>query len=192
MIKIENLCKSFGENIVLENISFSLKSKGITGIMAKSGSGKTTLVNIILGLIEKDFGNIKNLPKKISIVFQENRLLNWLSAKDNLKITTNKNLNDIENILSKFGINSNENIEKLSGGMKRRISIARALLIDFDFLILDEPFKEIDLENKKIIMNEINKIAKEKPILFISHNINEMEYFKLKKTEEINKFSIYK
>lgn len=192
MIQIENLYKKFDENIVLQNISFSLKNTGITAIMAKSGSGKTTLINIILNLTKQDSGNIKNLPPKISVVFQENRLLNWLSPIKNLQITTNKNLDEIKAILKKFDINSNQTIDKLSGGMKRRVAIARALLLDYDFLILDEPFKEIDMQNKIIIMNEIKKIAQKKPILFITHNINEIEFFNLKKIENINQFDIYK
>lgn len=191
MIKIKNLYKSFQDELVLENVSFSIDEKGITAIKAVSGSGKTTLINILLGLIESDSGEIINLPSEISVVFQEDRLIECIKPSDNILLCNNdvKRIQAI-NFLENIGISDDKVVGELSGGMKRRVALARAMMHKAKFLILDEPFYGIDVENKQNIMKLIEEIAKEKSILLITHDERDIEYFGLNKKQIVGKFVI--
>ncbi|MFI3226103.1 MAG: ATP-binding cassette domain-containing protein [Clostridia bacterium] len=191
MIKIKNLYKSFQDELVLENVSFSIDEKGITAIKAVYGSGKTTLINILLGLIESDSGEIINLPSEISVVFQEDRLIECIKPSDNILLCNNdvKRIQAI-NFLENIGISDDKVVGELSGGMKRRVALARAMMHKAKFLILDEPFYGIDVENKQNIMKLIEEIAKEKSILLITHDERDIEYFGLNKKQIVGKFVI--
>lgn len=192
MIKIENLYKKFDDKIVLNHINFSIKEKGITGVMANSGTGKTTIINIMLGILEQDEGAIKDLPQNISVVFQEDRLLEWLCPSKNIKICENMDIERMYEIFEKFKIDDSKPVSKLSGGMKRRVSIARAILFKSDFIILDEPFKGLDENIKKIVMDTVLKESEKRPILFITHNLDEISYFNLNNIQVVDKFKVYK
>lgn len=180
-IRINNLCKSYGVNKVLHNYNETIIEGKTSFIIGKSGIGKTTLIRILLGLEQIDSGEIIGLDdKKISVVFQDNNLCENLSVLSNLKIVTdkidenelNKNLKelDLEGILFK-------KINELSGGMKRRIAILRALLVEFDLLIMDEPFKGLDFSTKKIVIEYIKKCIKGKTVVMVTHDIDDFEYF---------------
>lgn len=180
-IRINNLCKSYGVNKVLHNYTETIIEGKTSFIIGKSGIGKTTLIRILLGLEKTDSGEIIGLDdKKISVVFQDNNLCENLSVLSNLKIVTdnidenelNKNLKelDLEGILFK-------KINELSGGMKRRIAILRALLVEFDLLIMDEPFKGLDFSTKKIVIEYIKKCIKGKTVVMVTHDIDDFEYF---------------
>ena len=180
-IRINNLCKSYGVNKVLHNYNETIIEGKTSFIIGKSGIGKTTLIRILLGLEKTDSGEIIGLDdKKISVVFQDNNLCENLSVLSNLKIVTdnidenelNKNLKelDLEGILFK-------KINELSGGMKRRIAILRALLVEFDLLIMDEPFKGLDFSTKKIVIEYIKKCIKGKTVVMVTHDIDDFEYF---------------
>ncbi len=192
MIEIKELYKKFDNKVVLNNISFTINTKGITGLMATSGAGKTTIINIILGFLNADSGSINNLPNNIAVVFQEDRLLEWLTPLKNIKICENIELEEIDKIFTEFKIDNTKPISKLSGGMKRRVAIARAILYKSEFIILDEPFKGLDDKTKKTVMDIIIKESDKKPILFITHNIDEIKYFNLNNIEYVDKFQIYK
>ena len=192
MIEIKELYKKFDNKVVLNNISFTINTKGITGLMANSGAGKTTIINIILGFLNADSGSINNLPNNIAVVFQEDRLLEWLTPLKNIKICENIELEEIDKIFTEFKIDNTKPISKLSGGMKRRVAIARAILYKSEFIILDEPFKGLDDKTKKTVMDIIIKESDKKPILFITHNIDEIKYFNLNNIEYVDKFQIYK
>ena len=192
MIKIKNLCKEFNNKTILDNISFDIKEKGITAIMADSGIGKTTIINLMLGFIKSDGGEIENLPDKISVVFQEDRLLEWLTPLKNIQICENIDKTKIDDLFKKFKIDNSKKVCKLSGGMKRRIAIIRAILYKSHFIILDEPFKGLDDSIKKIVMDIILEESEHRPIFFITHNIDEIEYFNLRFSESVGKFNIYK
>ena len=192
MIEIKDLYKKFDNKVVLNNINFTINTKGLTGLMATSGAGKTTIINIILGFLNADSGSINNLPNNIAVVFQEDRLLEWLTPLKNIKICENIELEKIDKIFSQFKIDNTKPVSKLSGGMKRRVAIARAILYKSEFIILDEPFKGLDDKTKKIVMDIIIKESEKKPILFITHNIDEIKYFNLNNVEYVDKFKIYK
>lgn len=194
MIEIKNLYKSLGKNNVIDNLTFSINNNGITAIMADSGAGKTTLINILLKIIEKDFGEIINLPNDISVVFQEDRLLENLTPIKNISICSKFiDKKEIENMLILFGVDPIKfRIKELSGGMKRRVAIARALLAKSDFIILDEPFKGLDEFNKNVVMDKIYEISRQKPILFVTHDVREINYFNIFEYNVFSNFRIYK
>ena len=191
MINIKNICKKFNAQVILDNVSFDIRKNQITSIKAPSGSGKTTLINIILGLTSIDSGEIVNLPKEISIVFQEDRLVECITPAQNVLLCNpDVSIKDAVNFLQNIGISNDKIVSELSGGMKRRVSLARALMNKADFLILDEPFYGIDEQNKKKIMDLIKQTAKNKTILLITHDERDIEYFGLNKITKVDQFCI--
>ena len=127
--EIKNIYKSFNNKIVLKNISYKFPDNGLVWIKGDTGSGKTTLLNIISGLIAEDSGEILGFKdKKISYVFQDDRLIPWLTAKENLKIIKKLDDKRLEKFLSSVGLENDYNTKAyaMSGGMKKKLSIARA------------------------------------------------------------------
>ncbi|MCL1935020.1 MAG: ATP-binding cassette domain-containing protein [Defluviitaleaceae bacterium] len=180
MIQVNNVYKSFENKLVLKNFNAKFPV-GINAIMGKSGIGKTTLVNIIAGLIIPDSGEILGVnQKKISIVFQEDRLIEKENVINNILFpvkNSEENLLKARSLMNKADLNGLENkkVKELSGGMKRRVAICRSLMINFDILILDEPFKGLDEKTKPAIMDMI-KIYSNKIVLLITHDRREADY----------------
>ena len=175
---IDNVNIKFDNKIIYEKFSIDFEDNKINCIVGASGCGKTTLLNYICDCLLKN--NIK-----VSYVFQEDRLIPWKSIFDNLRLVIknkhnkediNKKIDDILNILdikeAKFLYP-----DELSGGMKQKVNIARALLYDFNVLLLDEPFRSLDIKIKNSIMNLIRTISKEKEItiILVSHNKDEVK-----------------
>lgn len=176
MIEFIKVSKRYDENL-LENLSFKLESGANLGIFGKSGIGKTTILKLILGLEEACEGEIIRDYKKASVLFQENRLIEEISALDNIKLIGKDQKKAIES-LEKFGITDyRKKISSLSGGMQRKVSLARAYVFDGDILILDEPFSGID----RASCLEISKILKEKyegkSIILVSHHMDDFSLF---------------
>ena len=184
-IEIININKSFGTppTVVLQNINLILPV-GITHLMGASGIGKTTLTNLLMGFISPDSGTIKGLKgKKIAAVFQEDRLLeeetvltNLLFVTPNVKKYTQKAID----LLTQAGLfdSLNKKAAELSGGMKRRVALCRALISNYDVLILDEPFKGLDEEIKPQIIKMVQQHAlqaQNKIVLNITHDPAEAE-----------------
>ena len=142
-ILIKNLSKAYDGQKVLDNLSVTFPEKSFTCLMGKSGVGKTTLLSILMGLDQADEGTISGLDdKKLSVVFQENRLCNNLTALLNIKmvIEDSARISDtqIRTYLDRIGLGNETKkpVSEFSGGMKRRVAILRALLADFDLLIM--------------------------------------------------------
>ena len=181
MIVIDKLSKSFNGKKIIDDFTLNLPDKGRICLYGPSGSGKTTLLNIILGLVNADSGHITGAEhKKVSCIFQEDRLLPWLSAVKNVEEVMNSA--DIggkaEQWLKAVQLEEdsyNKLPEQLSGGMNRRVSIARALAFEGDFIIMDEPFKGLDDNLKTDIINLVRKETEEKLLLFITHDYMEAE-----------------
>lgn len=167
MIKINDLTVKF-DKTVLKNVNLNF-NKGVYCIFAPSGRGKTTLLNAIAGLI-KYKGKIET-NGTISYVFQEDRLLNWLSAKENIMLVSpdETKANDLMNLL---GVKEfqDKKTQELSGGMKRRCALVRGLAFNADIYLLDEPFRALDEENTKLVIDIINEMAKEKLFIVVTHN----------------------
>lgn len=184
-VQIKDLCKSYENRKVLYNFSMNFIKNKITVITGPSGCGKTTLLNIIGG-IEKDYnGQIISPNNSISYIFQEDRLLPHLTVYENiafvLKSTMNKE--DMNTIINKY-LNMVKLSEykhklpsKLSGGMKRRVAIARAFAYKSRLLLMDEPFKGLDDKLKMEIIDEFLKLHKEdkRTVILVTHDMKEAE-----------------
>lgn len=179
-IEIKNLTKAYDRQAVLENLSLTFDDGSFTCIMGKSGVGKTTLLNILMGLENADSGVICGLDdKKVSVVFQENRLCNNITALLNIKMVIQKDSritdDKISECLRRIGLGNDlkKPVSEYSGGMKRRVAILRALLADFDLLIMDEPLKGLDDETKETVIALIKELTKEKTVIMTTHDDSE-------------------
>ena len=171
-IRVQNLCKTYGDHVVLHNLSFTA-GVGVTRILGRSGAGKTTLLRILLGLEQPDSGSLFGTNCRWAAVFQEDRLLGHLDAEDNLRFALGSAYNAAaaKTLLGELGLADvgSKPICEYSGGMKRRLALARALLAPSDALILDEPFTGLDEENRSIALRCILHAAQTKPVLLASH-----------------------
>lgn len=171
-IRVQNLCKTYGDHVVLRNLSFTA-GVGVTRILGRSGAGKTTLLRILLGLDQPDSGSLFCTNCRWAAVFQEDRLLGHLDAEDNLRFALGSAYNAAaaKTLLGELGLADvgSKPICEYSGGMKRRLALARALLAPSDALILDEPFTGLDEENRSIALRCILHAAQTKPVLLASH-----------------------
>lgn len=178
-INVNSINKSFKGQLVLDNISMSFLEGSVTCIMGASGVGKTTLAYILMGLSNADSGEIIGLSgKKVSVVFQEDRLIEHWDAVKNIMLVCHKGVTKekVERHLSDIGLTEYESkpVRALSGGMRRRVAIVRALLCECDVLIMDEPFKELDEKLKKKAINYVKENTKEKTLIIITHDRNEV------------------
>ena len=173
-IAVKHLCKSFGGRTVLRDLTFTA-GPGITAVMAPSGTGKTTLLRILLGLERPDSGTVEGLAgKRLTAVFQEDRLLEHLSAEGNLRFVLGRVYDPAaaRALLDRLGLPDTgaQPVREFSGGMKRRLALARALLAPFDALALDEPFTGLDPDTKQQAARMINKYTAGKLLLFSTHS----------------------
>jgi ABC-type multidrug transport system ATPase subunit len=184
MLKIKNLSFSFGEKLVINNFSLNVKKGEKIWLSGPSGIGKTTLIKLILGLLKANSGEIDLGGMIPSVVFQENRLLPFYTVMQNIELVGGDKQKAKE-ILLALGIGETVNLypKKLSGGMKRRAAIARALSVDFDLLILDEPFNGIDEKNLEKTAELINEICSSKTVIIITHSPLEAELLKAKEVK---------
>lgn len=169
MIEFKNVSLSFEGKEIFKNFNLNLESNGIVLITGKSGSGKTTFSRLILGLIKADSGSVNTNSVKIATVFQEDRLVPTLNAKQNVAIVSNNE--EAEKRLKEMELTDSKELlpEELSGGMKRRVAIARALAYGGDVLILDEAFSGVDSELALRIIDKIYEEYKNKLIIAITH-----------------------
>lgn len=179
-IKLINISKEYGDLTILEGMNMELPDRGIITLSGPSGCGKTTIINILSGIDKTYKGRVEGMEgKKISVVFQEDRLLPWTDVYQNISIVLdNEDSSRVHELLELVGLRGVEGKlpNELSGGMKRRVAIARALAFDGDIILLDEPFKGLDLKIKTKIMDFFKAISKEKLIVLITHEMAEAEY----------------
>lgn len=179
MIVLENISKSFGKKKVLSDLNVSFAPNSRYCIMGASGRGKTTLLNIILGLVKPDSGVISGVPKNLSAVFQEDRLCEPYSAVKNVKAVTGNSVpeKEIVALLRDLGLRGSENeaVNKLSGGMRRRVALARALLAKSEVIILDEPFKGLDDETREHVISVLLSRTQGKTLLIATHDARDAE-----------------
>lgn len=178
MTALKNINKSFGNKRVLTDFSHGFERGSRTCIMGVSGGGKTTLLNILMGLIKPDSGEIINAPKKISAVFQEDRLCEPYSAVKNILAVTGKLVNNekIIAILDDLGLSGSEHIavKSLSGGMRRRVALARALLAESEMVILDEPFKGLDEETRERVIGVLLRNLNGRTLIVATHDARDI------------------
>lgn len=176
---ILNLCKSYGDKAVLTNFSANFEKGKISALMGPSGCGKTTLFRILLGIEAADAGEVRGLGKVVA-VFQEDRLSEPLSAIKNVCLgRRGATPDEAKALLSALGLGADAEkpVKELSGGMRRRVSIARALIADADTVLLDEPFSALDEETKASVMSFTKDALKGKTVVLITHDIDEARAF---------------
>lgn len=181
IIKIENLNKSYGNIKAVNNLSFKVKDGELFSFLGINGAGKSTTINMICGELKKDSGtilvcdkevdqNYKYIKQKIGVVFQDSLLDKSLSVYDNLKlkaalygITGNNFIKKYEELSNLFDLKEIEKqtIKQLSGGQRRRVDIARAIIHSPEILILDEPTTGLDPGTRKKIWKVLNSLRKE-------------------------------
>lgn len=181
-ITIENIDFSYDDKDVFRNYSQSFPIGETSVIMAPSGFGKTTLLYIIAGLLTPTKGSIAipiNNPR-FSFAFQDLRLIDTLNVKKNITlVNSNISNKEIDNCLEALNIKNliDKKVSTLSGGEKSRVSIARALMAEYDILLLDEPFNGIDDITKEKVINYIKEKTAHKTVLLVTHNKDEAALF---------------
>ena len=192
IIKIDNVCKNYKAKKALDNVSLTINQGELFGLLGVNGAGKTTLIKILCGLTRKTNGiitinnyNLDNEIDKIKEIIdispQETSVANNLTVKENLEffgnIYNNNNANTINEIVDIFNLNEvlNQRAKTLSGGYKRRLSIAIALISKPKILFLDEPTLGLDVFARRELWNIIKKLQKNITIILTSHYLEEIE-----------------
>ncbi|UTX67299.1 ABC transporter ATP-binding protein [Streptococcus oralis] len=196
MIKLENVTKTIGKKVILENLSLKINQGDLVAIVGKSGSGKSTLLNL-LGLIDGDYSGHyeifgqQNVPvnsvksqaiirEHISYLFQNFALIdnetveyNLMLALKYVKFSKKDKVKKIEEILERVGLSStlHQKVSELSGGEQQRIAVARAILKPSQLLLADEPTGSLDPENRDLVLNFLLDMNKEgKTVIIVTHD----------------------
>lgn len=176
MLKLTGISHRYGTHRVLDGMDLTVAPGQRIAIMGPSGCGKTTLLRIAMDLLKPSEGNVENTFRKTVAVFQEPRLLPWRTAIQNVNLvlgdgkatldTAEKYLRQVklEDALEKYP-------RELSGGMQQRVSLARALAAEGDFLVLDEPFKAMDEALRDHVIQLVNR--RDAAILLVTHEEEE-------------------
>lgn len=184
MIEVKGLSKSYGGDYLYKDFNIQFEEGKVTTLLGASGSGKTTLIRILLGIEKYEKGQILGLEhKNIAVVFQEDRLIKWLDVYNNIAFVLKSYMNEdeikerIQNVLELVELweYKDYKISALSGGMQRRVALARALVYASDILILDEAFKGLDYELKMRVITKIKKMLEEekRTTILITHDMEE-------------------
>ena len=184
-MQLKNIVKNYGDKKVLGGIDIEIEEGKITAILGESGCGKSTLLNIIAGKIKDYSGEIifeREHEKGISYVFQEDTLIPWKTVYNNLEFVLKGKVekSQIDERIKKYlKIVNLEGSEKefpnmLSGGMKRRVGIARAFAFPSNYMFMDEPFEFLDVKIKEEIVEDLIKLqeSEKKTIILITHDID--------------------
>lgn len=193
-LAVSALTKRFGDLEVLRNIKIDVSRGEFISIVGPSGCGKTTFLRIIGGLESADGGDARIDNRKITgpgkdrgFVFQQDNLLPWRNIMSNTEIGPEiagergaEQRDRIKRLLKLVGLGGFENYypRQLSGGMRQRVNLARALAVDPDLLLMDEPFSALDAQTREIMQTELLRIWEEgrKTVLFVTHQIDEAVY----------------
>lgn len=175
-IKARGISKAYKKKSVLRNVNIEILPSRVVAVKGVSGAGKTTLLMILSGLLRKDKGEIER-KGSVSFLFQEDRLLSWLTVKENI-LFVNKQA-DTEKLLSLVSLSGTEDMypEELSGGMKRRLAIARTLAGKGDVVFLDEPFTGLDEELRLETAEKVFEYLKDRAVAIVTHDSAEAERF---------------
>ena len=174
-IVLDHISKAFGEKQVFMDFCCSFPEGKVSCILGPSGCGKTTLLRLIAGLGKPDSGKITGTTgKKNSAVFQENRLFETLTVEKNIMLTARRSFTraDAHELLRDLGLEgeARKPLGTLSGGMQRRVAVARALAADYDLLLLDEPLTGLDGETRRKVLETIRRRSAGKTCIWVTHD----------------------
>lgn len=177
MAKVENLTVQYGGTAVLENFSAEFPDGGVTAVSGRSGCGKTTLLAVLLGLLRPDGGTVSGF-RQPSAVFQEDRLLPFLSAEKNIAVTAGCSEAEAGEALLSVGFDAADRGKRafeLSGGMARRVAIVRAMLAPGDAVLLDEPFKGLDERTRAQVVRFVCENRRGRTMVVVTHDPRDAE-----------------
>lgn len=185
VISFENVAKYYNDRKVLSSLSFTVNNHEVVGLLGPSGVGKTTILKLVAGLESASRGKVQVSAEKKGYVFQEPRLFPWKTALENITLPlkaygkSNKEAEKkAKDYLETMGLAEFRDYypAQLSGGMKQRVSIARAFAMEPDVLLLDEPFSALDIKLKNEIMEMFARCLAQQPmtVLYISHSPEEI------------------
>jgi NitT/TauT family transport system ATP-binding protein len=183
-LRIDNISKGYNGISLYRDFSIEFKEGTITCILGPSGCGKTTLLNIIGGIAAPDKGNFAGFEGKVfSYIFQEPRLLPWKTVRGNIEFVLSRNLpaterkNQADRLIRLVELDGFADYypSQLSGGMRQRVSIARAFACPSDIILMDEPLKGLDLPLKQNMIRWFNEIWKNdrRTVIFVTHDVDE-------------------
>jgi NitT/TauT family transport system ATP-binding protein len=184
MIRFQKVFKSFNGLLVLNNLSFDIEKNTVVSILGPSGIGKTTILRLISGAINPDFGVVEVSGRKTGYIFQDPRLLPWRTARDNVALgliaqgaPRDEARKTATGWMRKLGLEGFEDHYpgELSGGMMQRVSIGRALAIEPDLLLMDEPFSNLNVELKITLITMLESILQEcqTTVVYVTHDTSE-------------------
>lgn len=196
-IELSGVCKGYGRadkrTPVLEDVNLSIEKGELVSIVGYSGAGKTTLISLLAGLIMPDKGEVKVDGKRVTgpgpergVVFQNYSLLPWLSVVENVQLAVDQVFTKLTATerraramkfveMVNLGPAAGKRPRELSGGMRQRVSVARALAIEPEVLLLDEPFGALDALTRGVLQGELQRISQEsgKTMLLITNDVDE-------------------
>lgn len=174
-IRFASVSKRFGALFVLSDFSYTFRDGQTYCLMGPSGCGKSTLLRLACGLTAPNGGSLVGQAQRFSYVFQDNRLLPWFSARENLAVACR--CGTPEEWLRRVGLSdfAAARPADLSGGMCRRLAIARALAADGEAYLFDEPFSGLDADNRQAMLRLIRRSAAGKLCLFVTHSAEEAQ-----------------
>lgn len=175
MYELKHIDFSYGDKLVLKDFSLSLPQKGAVCLFGVSGLGKTTVLRLIAGLEKPKNGSLEGFEnKRITFIFQEDRLLPWRTAKENVALALGNTTEAKEKalaVLSSLGLKNDADRypDEMSGGMCRRVAAARALAPESDVILADEPFTGLDEENRRVLAAALREKAKNELVVVVTH-----------------------
>lgn len=171
MIACKELTLSFGNRAVLERFSLDIPERGVTAFSGPSGCGKTTLLRVLAGLERPQSGTVEGLsPRQTAVLFQDDRLLPWRTVEQHLTdVLPREQRGEVPTLLALTELEGEEKSypAALSGGMGRRLALARCLALDARLYLLDEPFAGVDLPRALRILERLKDLPA--PVLLVSH-----------------------
>ncbi len=179
---VEKVTKSFDEKLVLDRISFSVERGEFLAIVGPNGSGKTTLLRVIAGVLKPDFGRVE-VRGSIGVVPQENLLLPWKKIGSNIelglkfrRVPEEERRDKVRKMASFLGIEEYLDLYpwKVSGGIARKSAIARALVLDPDILLLDEPLTGLDISSRENLTESLTKLRGKITVILVTHSMEEV------------------
>lgn len=177
MLRIKGLSVAFGEKTVLDGFDLDIPKQGITALSGPSGCGKTTLLRVLAGLQSMQEGTVEGIdPEKAVILFQENRLLPHRNVEQQITDVLPREQRETAACwleLVELEGEEKSSVSKLSGGMQRRLALARALALEGEWLLLDEPFAGVDAQRTGRIMERMRLLNV--PVILVSHEEHVLE-----------------